>query len=71
MTKLQQAGDCLGLETWPVDSLPLWRPASLEQLVPRVRKAKQTEHRTFQSFVVVLGWRLSGKEGLPCKEQEQ
>lgn len=29
-----------GLETLPTDSLPQWRPASLEQLVPRVRKAK-------------------------------
>lgn len=56
MTKLQQAGDRLGLETWPTDSLPLWRPASLEQLVPRVRKAKtnRTQDPPEFSFVVVV-----------------
>lgn len=63
-----------GLETWPTDSLPQWRPASLEQLVPRVRKAKTKQDtgpsRVF-SLLLCLGWRLSGKEGLPCKEQEQ
>lgn len=55
-----------GLETLPTDSLPQWRPASLEQLVPRVRKVVPKPNRTqdppeFSFVVVVFGVEIKWK----------
>lgn len=65
--------------TWP-GNMARRLPATVETCQSGAAGAKgeesqnQTGHRTLQSFLLLLlllGWRLSGKEGLPCKEQEQ